>query len=753
MKRPAKERPATANPASMSVAEPDLSPVKEIEIKKSRPSKPAGIELPFPMNINAPVQPSPISVNTHAQPIPAPRQRRNSLPSIIMSDGEVSALASLWSGSAGKNMTALDEYRYSRLVADSEIGIAITTPRVSTRPPSMNTPSLRTRSTGALFETARLQAADDSSAPTVTRRRRSSEIRYWRESMLTRPSVYSQYQFGDEEHEAVPPLNIAKAGPEQQKDSAAVDSTDCAPTRSEPGHEVAEGKDDAVSSPGRNTKPRTFHRPSLSIEDRMAILENDTHSLHNYVQRLAGRTHRQTIILENSPSPKSGNGSASVQRGIEEEEERDEKRSASRQKTGVLSPTDPATFLTSPSTVAATTPHHSAVPANVPPFPSPNPATSQANTSQPDESVLHDSSPLPTKKKDEKSRGSGGSKRGPKSPNSPLTAITMQLTAVVAALHHERKSRKALEHKVTELQTELAELHALTKRLARGNSQHMYPTPSPDEAANPRRRQRDKLDLVDNSGHSNEEDSDGFPPGWDWRNSERRQTVMSHFSQDDEEDSGDERKKAAAAAGNDDGNDRTAASSDVSPGDAAHANIIASDLDTALLAATAASAITGRSNSDGHLHRRSFRRTSAARLFVDTHAANARFTRNRSLEGWQQSSSVVHHKPPHHRPHAHAAHAAAAAAAASGAPQSQDANSQRRSRRASLPPQHRYSIYSTLAEAVSVEEGELEMVAAVEKGQFAREPRVAPLVPPVVPHSPRPRHVVGAVMIGGENFF
>lgn len=697
-------------------------------------------ELPFPMNINAPAQPSPNQNYIGVPYQPSTSHRRNSLPSLVLSDSDVSMLASLWAGMSEKRMTGLDEYRYSRLVAESEIGVAITTPRASMRPPSVKSQTVRTaRSTSALYETAKQQAAEEAPTATATRRRRSSEIRHWRESMTTRPSIYSQYQIGDN-NEDVPPLNVAKI--EAEKEAKTEKGTIVNATLIDQGTEQEEaGKknkkildDERSIASDHSRKPRAFHRPSKSIEDRMAKLEHETSTLHSYINQIAVRTSIYSAPSLDLPTSKPGSRSASKQRkpeGEKESSKKDQKKSELDPDAAVTSPNDPATFLASPSTVAPTSPQQALLSSEIPPFPNRSASVAQEGSLKPKKSTSRGPSPLPAKEIDEQRRGSEGSQNGVKNPQTPLTALTAQLTAVVAALQHERKSRKALEHKVTALQSELAELTILTQKLARGNSQHMYPTPSPDQAAHPRGRPRKNRNVPDNSGHSHDEtdDSDGFPPEWDWRNSARRQTVTSHFSQDDEE-SGDERKAK-------NGGPKASVSSNVSPGDTK--GIIASDLDAALLATSSAAAaaaatanvVGGRSNSDATLHR-SFRRSSANRLVIDTDVANARYTRNRSVEGWQSKREQKLQQNHIDNNYSLAADGTIYA---------------RRSRRASLPPQHRYSVYSTLSA-----EGEHQMMQAVEKGRF-QQPRVAPLVPPVEPHSPQPHHVLNGVIIGGGHFF
>jgi hypothetical protein len=185
----------------------------------------------------------------------------------------------------------------------------------------------------------------------------------------------------------------------------------------------------------------------LTLEERIQRVERGMQVLEQSLHRLTGRSHRQTIILENAPKGRrSRQHSNSTAR---DEYSRQSSKSSIHDlgiKEGPSGPpfsSLPPAFLTSPSSASS---------ANIHITPFPQIATSASPQ-------LHDTTP-----------------QAAQSSTTLPTNPTEQFAAVYIILRHERAARKALDKQVLVLQREVADLRSLALKL----SASAYPTPSPD---------------------------------------------------------------------------------------------------------------------------------------------------------------------------------------------------------------------------------------------------------------------------------
>ncbi|OCK84973.1 hypothetical protein K432DRAFT_400631 [Lepidopterella palustris CBS 459.81] len=445
-----------AGSSSFSPADKRISniPVRELELLN-----PLGSHLPFPMNVNAPQELSPPHDYLTFDSPPMIQRRRATLPSIVLSGAEVAALSAVWSGS-GARVLSWEEQGQAN-IPSPEIGVALSSP----------THKRRSRSAGALRDLSK----NHDEIP----RRRSAEIRYWRTSGMDRSaSVYSTHTPLPQSEENVPgeirdePEAVTVGFLDEPGAIPTVDLVDSKMT------------DDAVHSPqpiqalyfGALTNEFSeLHEnaveadveASLPLEERVKRLENGMQALESSLHRLTGRSHRQTIILENAPK-----GRRSRQRSsstVRDDHSRQSSKSSSHTEPlteqgqglpgpGPPSPLLPPTFLKSPSSAGSHTGQMSSFP-HLAKTPSPHPRSS-ANLALPQASAPASQSASP---------------QPPAISNQPDPAE--QFAAVYTILRHERAARKALEKQVIALQQEVQDLRMIAHKLAHATA---YPTPSPD---------------------------------------------------------------------------------------------------------------------------------------------------------------------------------------------------------------------------------------------------------------------------------
>jgi hypothetical protein len=185
----------------------------------------------------------------------------------------------------------------------------------------------------------------------------------------------------------------------------------------------------------------------LTLEERIQRVERGMQVLEQSLHRLTGRSHRQTIILENAPkgrrSRQHSNSTARDEYSRQSSKSSIHDLGIKEEPFGPPSPSLPLAFLTSPSSAGS---------ANIHITPFPQIATSASPQ-------LHDTTP-----------------QAAQSSTTLPTNPTEQFAAVYIILRHERAARKALDKQVLALQREVADLRSLTLKL----SASAYPTPSPD---------------------------------------------------------------------------------------------------------------------------------------------------------------------------------------------------------------------------------------------------------------------------------
>ncbi|KAF1829623.1 hypothetical protein BDW02DRAFT_142664 [Decorospora gaudefroyi] len=417
--------------------------ISDLPIQELQPLHPLGQHLPYPMNVNAPPASPPQEYLTFDMQRPDPGRRRATLPTVP---------------SAVAHRRSLDEQR-GKLTTWEEIqddggeqspgmiGIAVSSPTQAT--PKQH--RRRSRSADALHQLVKGRASIE--------RRRSAEIRYWRESYMS-GSIYSRPQTAKTVETTrsvqVQEPTIRKHEPESFTEMSATlvqaDDPDTPTPMAEErpkDHErererevqapvstfnfgnlknalFGPSEEDSATEPAMHEEllappappVRSQSRP-LSIEDRVLHLESKYCNLETLTRRISTRNNRHTIILENAPrNLRSRNRSSSASAS----------RSASR---GAPSIHQEPMHQSSIDTL--------------------NPGPVSISPTLPD---------IP-----------GGVQDG-----------GMVLQNMYEALEHERTARKALEQQVRNLQHDISDLHALVNKLIASATatSPSYPTPSPD---------------------------------------------------------------------------------------------------------------------------------------------------------------------------------------------------------------------------------------------------------------------------------
>ena len=387
-----------------------------------------------------------------------------------------------------------------------QIGIALSSPPHSTQSVQAKR---RSRSAGALRDLATVR-------PSIERRR-SAEIRYWRNSYQS-GSVYSTgtprprtaQTVETSVHASTANLhdNTAHAPVSMAASIIEPEPTPEATEREQPivaqhdqdiseiplpvdvfnfGNLKPSFSDDEREEEQQVVEPPPRSEKRLSIEDRVKHLEENMRDLETSVRRISGRSNRQTIILENAPK-----GRRSRNRSSSATSDRQGSHHSSKSSNRTLSVTHDVASPPSPTLVPL-----SAVDEFLP------------SSGRPQTMIPIDASTIPQ----------------------PALAqpagFAEQLARLLEALQHERGARKDLEQQVHSLQRELAELHAIVSKFI--SHSPLYPTPSPDQiiASNeerlstPRASSRPDRGLRISSEHSTPR--------------KVRETTLSRFSQSESE--------------------------------------------------------------------------------------------------------------------------------------------------------------------------------------------------------------------------
>ena len=287
--------------------------VVDLPVQELKPLHPLGQHLPFPMNVNAPQASPPQEYLT----FDLQRPRRATLPSVPITNIQRRSLDE----SRGR-LSTWEERQDEDAPLSPGIGIALSSPTQATNPVQSKR---RSRSAGALHDLFKGAASIE--------RRRSAEIRYWRESHAS-GSFYSRPQtaitvetirsvgaqeptFQERDSQSVPEMTATLVHadeltpePEEREIQAPVSAFNFGnlmgthsnkKSASEPSNEV------------EALPPQSHSQKRLSMEDRVQLLENKFEDIEFTMRRLSTRNNRQTIILENAPKNlRSRNGSHST---------------------------------------------------------------------------------------------------------------------------------------------------------------------------------------------------------------------------------------------------------------------------------------------------------------------------------------------------------------------------------------------------------------------------------------------------------
>ncbi|KAF2759121.1 hypothetical protein EJ05DRAFT_333479 [Pseudovirgaria hyperparasitica] len=484
-----------------------LAPVQEVLILTPQRS-----HLPFPMNVNAPDETTPLSEAAEFdEKTPELKKRRATLPSVVTNSAEVSALAAVWSQS-GTKVTAAEEQAL-KSPSHSQIGIALSSPNQALRV------HRKSQSAGALRDLARRHneplLAPNNKTSRAPMRRRSAEIRYWRESVGARSfSVYSDLAPREDIDDSV--VDDDKEIEVYEGAAAADNPVEQKARAMGPSHILAFNFGDLAeatptAAPAHSSENVVDSRSQRSVSARSEPTQ----------QYAAPRSKPQTVIIADAPKEKR----SSRQRSSSTVRENFSRPSSVREASSAAAAHAQAQ-KSFPPTAAST------------PLPSRTPRTAAA---QHDEKTAGH---VPTTV-----RPSEPSAHDPDFP-SPAT----QFHAIYTILRHERSARKVLEKQILALNREVSDLRALTLKMSRNNGggAGTYPTPSPDlanhsaDASSFRREAEDEFRHEDEGlGQSLGYDhlaawQDGFAP-----NDRRRETAISRFSKFDTEDEAEDASSRA----------------------------------------------------------------------------------------------------------------------------------------------------------------------------------------------------------------
>jgi len=422
--------------------------ISDLEVEEPAPINPLGQHLPFPMNVNAPQEASPPHEYLRFEsPARDFTRRRATLPTVL-------AVPETQSLDGRNKPLETCEERQEGDIPSPQIGIALSTPHQQQQ--SSLQSKRRSRSAGNLHELAK-------GRPSVERRR-SAEIRYWRNSYAS-GSVYSTNTrprtaqtvdtvLSAEGKETMPKPVEPEAEPAAEP-SPIYPQPPAVVQQEQEVHQngqveafnfgvfKSDFSDDGDSeSPVEPTVDGDQRR--LSIEDRVKYLEANMRTLETSVRRLSGRNNRQTIILENAPK-----GRRSRARSSSAGSQRQASHHSSRSSSHTLQLRQYEYEDDAPA------PNSSHLP--------PLSAVNELPTSKPSHEDVTTAAPQ---------------RPATASPTPDAPSITTQLAALHISLQHERNARKLLESHVLKLQRELTELYTLVaSKLAASPS---YPTPSPD---------------------------------------------------------------------------------------------------------------------------------------------------------------------------------------------------------------------------------------------------------------------------------
>lgn len=451
--------------------------ISDLDVEEPTLSNPLAQHLPFPMNVNAPQEAS--QSNDYlmfSSPTPELGRRRATLPNLLAAS-ETQSL-----NGHQKRLETWEERPDGEVIPSQQIGIALSCSPNSqvVRQSTQSVQSKRkSRSAGNLRDMVK-------GGRLSVERRRSAEIRYWRNSFAS-GSVYSQQTPRPRTAQTIETVQ-SEDGKEDCEDKDAAPDNEEFVTKSVPtyaptvvshhdhDHDVphsqvsveafnfgdlkSEFSDEESEEVAAAAAASTGAERRVSIEDRVRLLEENMRILDASVRRMSGRHSRQTIILENAPKGRrSRNRSSSAS-----SQQRQSSHHSSRGSNNALHLRQYEDERPAPDSPTIQPPLLSAVTE----LPSASletvPITTQDEIPKPD---------IQTETQEE-----------PTLTTTDATAhLHSQLAHLQHALAHERHARHLLESQVSSLMRDLADLHGVVHKFlnhAAATSPSSYPTPSPD---------------------------------------------------------------------------------------------------------------------------------------------------------------------------------------------------------------------------------------------------------------------------------
>ncbi|KAI9813460.1 MAG: hypothetical protein M1827_004135 [Pycnora praestabilis] len=378
--------------------------------------------------------------STNLRYIPT-RARRATLPSVIFSPEEATAITTSWNrldqGTASEQETGLKMADLNN--GESGIGFAIT---------SGGNPNRRSRSAGALQLTARDQD------PLKIARRRSDEIDYWRETF----SVKHIAQLASPQAQDPRTSDIAREPPPEtirysQEEPSLPDSPD---PQEEP-------QAIAFACPIAGTEGSNLVSEN-TIEFRLSKLENRLSDSEHAISRLHGRASRSTVIIERTPErgqrqrSTSSKASSYSQPRYSKEQEPPVSELPGFHDRHLPKQPSMTSFDDSPTSTIS--------------YPQALPPAFLSLGNRPHEpGTPYEHRPISTSTTIRAPTTSDPSDHPPPLP----TGLTSEhYTTLLSLIKREQSARRRLEHQVISLQREMEELRS------RSPEAMAYPTPSPD---------------------------------------------------------------------------------------------------------------------------------------------------------------------------------------------------------------------------------------------------------------------------------
>ncbi|KAH7041950.1 hypothetical protein B0J12DRAFT_743524 [Macrophomina phaseolina] len=298
VRRASPPRTFTTEPTRAGTSESETLPSFTENLGRGTP-----IQLPFPMNVNAPqeelTEHGYVAFNT----TPPVHRRRATLPSVVFNSVEASTLSAIWSENASKH----DDQQS----VQDDIGIAVSGPQhrqsFSSQGPRRRS-NRRSRSAGALEDLRRLHEQNpsirDSMASSLWQGRtpgsrpQTSHVPTTEEEedVIMQDDVFETPGEGASRASSHDTVMRNSPPAKGSLDEEEIKAFDFGPLRTDPDSPALK------DSPGLKQEFDTSAEPPfISLDERMDRLESNMRYFDESIRRLHGRQNRQTIILENAP--------------------------------------------------------------------------------------------------------------------------------------------------------------------------------------------------------------------------------------------------------------------------------------------------------------------------------------------------------------------------------------------------------------------------------------------------------------------